>query len=321
LRREKKTEVSKFRSLGLLNYIRIWHDNSGQGSSSSWFLKYLIIQDLQTMEKFHFICQKWFAVEKDDGKIERMLIAANEIEKHQFSYLLSKRAYNNVSDGHLWFSIFSRPPSNKFTCIQRCTCCFVLFFISMFINIMYYDLSNEVQTANVTSLSLGPIYISSEQIAIGIIVDLFALIPSILLVQFFRRIRIRQQQISPLHQALYKIQANVEIKVRRQKSRLTLPWWYLFVAYGLCLILTGISIFFIIVRGIEFGDLKTQKWLTSILTGFFSSIFLTQPFKILSLAIFFACFCRNTNDDQELNEYFDDNQIDLNTNEDYLQVC
>ncbi|CAF1472733.1 unnamed protein product [Adineta steineri] len=43
-------------SLRLLNNIRIWHDNTGKGSSSSWFLKYLIIRDLQTMEKFYFIC-------------------------------------------------------------------------------------------------------------------------------------------------------------------------------------------------------------------------------------------------------------------------
>ncbi len=58
-----------FRSLGLLHCIRIWHDNTGKGSSSSWFLKYLIVRDLQTMEKFHFISQKWFAVEKADGKV------------------------------------------------------------------------------------------------------------------------------------------------------------------------------------------------------------------------------------------------------------
>jgi hypothetical protein len=58
-----------FRSLGLLNYIRIWHDNTGHGSSSSWFLKYIIIRDLQTLEKSYFICQKWLAVEKDDGRV------------------------------------------------------------------------------------------------------------------------------------------------------------------------------------------------------------------------------------------------------------
>jgi hypothetical protein len=72
--------------------------------------------------------------------------------------------------------------------------------------------------------------------------------------------------------------------------------------------------FFIIIRGIEFGDLKTQKWLTSILTGFFSSIFLTQPIKIICLAIFFAVFCRNSNEHKEESEYIDDNQIYLYNN-------
>ncbi len=53
----------------MLNYIRVWHDNSGHDSSASWFLKYIIVRDLQTMEKFYFIAQKWFAVEKDDGLV------------------------------------------------------------------------------------------------------------------------------------------------------------------------------------------------------------------------------------------------------------
>ena len=57
--------------MGLLNYIRIWHDNSGEGSSASWFLKYITVRDLQTMEKFSFIAQRWFAVEKEDGLVNK----------------------------------------------------------------------------------------------------------------------------------------------------------------------------------------------------------------------------------------------------------
>ena len=57
------------RSLGLLNYMRIWHDNSGEGQSASWYLKYIIVRDLQTMNKFYFIAQRWFAVEKNDGRV------------------------------------------------------------------------------------------------------------------------------------------------------------------------------------------------------------------------------------------------------------
>jgi PLAT/LH2 domain len=64
--------------LGLLNYLRIWHDNSGQGVSASWFLKYIIIRDLQTMEKTYFIAQKWFAVENGDGLVRERSFFSNE---------------------------------------------------------------------------------------------------------------------------------------------------------------------------------------------------------------------------------------------------
>ncbi len=68
--------------------------------------------------------------------------------------------------------------------------------------------------------------------------------------------------------------------IKKKTLSITFPWWCLFIAYGLSLLIIGISMFFIIVRGIEFGDSKTQKWLTSVLTGFFSSILLTQPIKV-----------------------------------------
>ena len=100
-------------------------------------------------------------------QIERTLPVASQLEKQQFSYVLSKRAYHSVSDGHLWFSIFSRPPSNQFTRVQRCTCCFVLLFISMLLNIMYYDLATEAKDGNNTQtggLSIGPLFIAPQQV-------------------------------------------------------------------------------------------------------------------------------------------------------------
>jgi polycystin 1L2 len=53
------------RPLGPLNSLRIWHDNTGYG----WFLKNIIVRNLQTMERYDFICQKWLAVDKDDGAV------------------------------------------------------------------------------------------------------------------------------------------------------------------------------------------------------------------------------------------------------------
>ncbi|CAF1602837.1 unnamed protein product, partial [Adineta ricciae] len=286
------------KSLGVLNYVRIWHDNSGGSGSASWFLKHIIVRDLQTMETSHFICQRWLAVEKDDGKIERILLAASNAEQREFSYVLSKQAYEKFSNGHLWFSIFFRSPSNQFTRVQRCTCCFVLLLISMFLNIMYYDLSND--TSNGTDLSIGVLRINSQQIVIGVVTELLALLPSLLVVQLFQRLRSRGET--------------------NKRSKLTLPWWWIFIAYGVCFLLVSVSIFFIIARGIEFGDLKAQKWLTSILTGFFSSVLLTQPMKVLCLAIFFTCIIRKRNTDEEATEHLGVDAFQLMNDGEYSDI-
>ena len=156
--------------------------------------------------------------------------------------------------------------------------------------------------------------------------ELFSLIPSLFIVQFFRRIESRHL-ISPLRQALLKINPFIQIipntstkKKKRNLWTLTFPWWCLFPIYILSFLIIVLSIFFIIVRGIEFGDLKSQQWLTSILTGIFSSILLTQPMKVMSLVIFFACFCRNWKDVGEESELLDDEQIEL-IDDQTPQVC
>jgi len=61
------------RSLGPLYYIRIWHDNSGKGNNAGWYLNYIIVRDIHTQEKFHFIVNRWFAVEKDDGMVSNLI--------------------------------------------------------------------------------------------------------------------------------------------------------------------------------------------------------------------------------------------------------
>ncbi len=132
------------------------------------------------------------------------------------------------------------------------------------------------------------------------IVEVLVFIPSVLLVQLFRRTSPRRL-LSPLRRTLYKLKlqsipfvAFVEKKIifyvfcsskkvesdKKKVTTLKFPWWFLFIGYGLSFILFVVSTFFIIVRGIEFGDLKTQKWLTSLISGFFSSIFFIQPLKV-----------------------------------------
>lgn len=67
-RRRRSKDVS-CRSLGKLNYLYLFHDNSGDGSFASWFFTSMIVRDLQTEEVSYFIGQCWLGVEKDQGQV------------------------------------------------------------------------------------------------------------------------------------------------------------------------------------------------------------------------------------------------------------
>lgn len=142
--------------------MRIWHDNSGPGRTASWFLKFIIVHDLQTREKFYFICNDWLAVDKSDGLIERILPVATNKQKTDLTYLLEKQTKQRLSDGHLWFSIVARPPESAFSRTDRLTCAFVLLCLAMFMNIMYYGVASSSPSKN--DLNIGPFSLSQTQV-------------------------------------------------------------------------------------------------------------------------------------------------------------
>ena len=110
------------------------------------------------------ICKRernWLAVEKDDGLIGRVLFVACEQQKTQIKYLIKKQAKQNMSDRHLWFSIFARPVHSSFTRLDRVTCAFVLLFLTMLINILYYE---TVVEAKLYGLHVGPFILTVEQV-------------------------------------------------------------------------------------------------------------------------------------------------------------
>ncbi|XP_053910565.1 lipoxygenase homology domain-containing protein 1 [Cuculus canorus] len=62
--------------LGELKKLRIRHDNSG--ASPSWYLERVEIVDLKESITYYFPCQRWLAVEEDDGQIVRELVPVDE---------------------------------------------------------------------------------------------------------------------------------------------------------------------------------------------------------------------------------------------------
>ena len=263
----------------------MWHNNSGP--EKSWYLKHVIIHNLQTREKSYFICEKWLAVDKEDCLIERVVPLSLDKEKSQFSYLLSKQTKEKLSDGHLWFSIFARPVQSSFTRLDRLTCCFVLLAISMLMNIMYYGMASSSDST--TGLKIGPVNLTLEQLSVGIITNLIIFPPTLLLVQIFRRIKRKNPRINKLKKLLAEnelcsIETQTEKslgkKDKKSKFELKFPWWFKFIAYLISFVFASVSLFFVIIKGISFGNDKVTKWLTSLIISFFTSILLTQPLQV-----------------------------------------
>ena len=341
--------LSRNRPLKNVTAIKIWHDNSGKTSNeASWYLKHIIVHDLQTREKSYFICEKWLANDLDDFCIERILPISLDKEKTQFKYLLQKQTKNNLSDDHLWFSIFARPVQSNFSRLDRLTCCFVLLAMSMLMNIMYYGMSNSPSS---DGLKIGPYFnLTLEQLSIGLITNLCIFPPSILLVQLFRRVKRKSSRVNKLKRLLEEndlinpVKNNEKSIIKKKKSfaEFKFPWWFKIIAYLISFVFAGVSIFFVIIKGIEFGDEKVTKWLTSLIVSFLSSILLTQPlqvctffrfkyinlfrskfyiFKVAMVTFFLVSLFRSFDDKKELDND-DENQLNLNkwegSNDDYL---
>ena len=99
----------------------------------------------------------------------------------------------------------------------------------------------------------------------------------------------RKTLVTPLTNRQTVAQVHRDEHISKKKKPFTLPWWFIFVAYGLSALVVCVSGFFIWARGVEFGDTKTRKWLTSSITGFFSSIIVTQPVKVIQKIAFLMC--------------------------------
>lgn len=74
--------------------------------------------------------------------------------------------------------------------------------------------------------------------------------------------------------------SDTEAQLYHRKRKFALPWWCVYFGWLMVLLSIGASLFFIWAYGIEFGDEKTSKWLTSLVIAFFSSVLLTQPIKV-----------------------------------------
>lgn len=369
--------------LGELTMLKIWHNNTG--SSPSWYLKQVVVRDVSEDSVYVFMCNRWLAVEFDDGQVLRKLPLARQDELKSFNHLFQNVTQNNFADNHLWFSVFVRPEMSSFTTVQRLSCCLTLLYCAMLTNAMFYQLDENEPDPTVI-LNIGPMSISLRQLYVGIISGLIIFPITFAIASVFRNASPKEpkgtegkQQLSknkkPQKRAKaykgdfkdivqwYRAQdidedefttenvavglppvetvnnkekttewlnrsldscgsesvfarldeteweesennfqvsedCNVEVQINEKfgsglggsakEKKQMLPHWFVYVGWSGIAVMTLVSAFFVTLYGFEFGDEKAIHWLVSLLISFIQDVFISQPIKVLLLALVVA---------------------------------
>ncbi|XP_022801963.1 polycystic kidney disease protein 1-like 2 [Stylophora pistillata] len=308
------------RPLGEILGIRIWHNNTGL--DPSWFLSRVLVRDLQTDKVVWFVCDRWLAVEEDDGQINRTLLPASKEELVKFNFIFSTEVRKNLSDGHLWYSVLYRPFESSFTRVQRLSCCLSILTCSMLANAMFYKDGAEEESDADVEVKIGPIRLSTNQIGIGVMSSLVVLPVNLLIVNIFRKARPKDWPIldtkSSDHQSnasgdsyfdgktsgsydLVKEEkedagnsdTNKEEKGKKEKKAFTLPHVTIYIAYGLIFVASITSAVFTIFYSLTFGEAKSQRWVSSMMISFWQDVIISQPLKVIVVAVLFALIIKD----------------------------
>lgn len=281
--------------LGQLNYVRVWHDNSGP--SPSWHLYQIVVRHVATDKKWFFICNRWLAVESDDGTIEKVLFVADHKQMAGFQNLFYQRATKDIGDGHLWFSVYTRPPNSSFTRVQRLTCCISLLFSTMVANAMFYELGSEQESLQI---QFGPINFNWTELMIGIQSSLVIVPVNLLIITIFRYTRPKA----------YKNEANSNSK---KKKKCKLPHSFIYIAYTLAFLTSLTGAAFTMFYSMIWGKEKSNKWITSVIVSLVQDIFFVQPLKVIIVASLLSFLFRKP--PEEDRDEVDSNDISETTNE------
>ena len=287
-------------NVGPLRRVRVWHDNSGE--SPSWYLNTIKIYDAFSQELKTFTCHKWLAVEKGDGLIDRTLAADSAAGKRKnFWESCRNTVVRKLGDGHLWFSVATRPPSRRFTRVQRLSCCLSLLLTTMLaIAMIHQFVLGHVQQQR--TFRLGPLVLSLRQLIIAL-ESIVVVLPLNLMIEGIFSHVATNFDTPGQRQKRYKVRERLSIHKVTEKHRyrrglrVTLPYCFVYLAWFLCFTSSAASATFIILYSLHWSKEKSGEWLISLAMSLFVEIFVLEPVKIVVVALFLSYFCQSDADE------------------------
>ncbi|XP_061175577.1 uncharacterized protein LOC133184503 [Saccostrea echinata] len=296
--------------LGPLTYLYIFHDNSGEGEWSSWYLNRVDVEDLQDRTRFVFMCGRWLSLDNLESQVEAVLPVCGRENVTTFKNMFYINYKESLADNHLWISIYFRPTSSHFTRIQRITCLLLFIMLTMIGNAVYFRPEDEYE--NPETVKLGPLQFSWQTVFISIMSTLISTPAVILVVTLFKKAKPRVTDYdvkdSSLKYSLPVINSFMD-KVLKESKELErtlvakgvmskdgtiLPFWVTYIAWFLALAGSFTSAFFIMLFSMEWGKTKTEMWLAQFFLSFLESACILDPLKVVMMAAVFALIFQQT---------------------------
>ena len=259
------------KSLGFIHGVRVGHDNSG--TSPSWFLEDIVIMDKQTQTSWTFANQEWLALERGDGRIERMLELL--VNDDTFKTNVLKRWWKSLTGKHIWVSVLAKPPRDPFSRVQRASCCLSILLSAMLANAVFYDLTGKSEQV----IQVGPLKFSWRQVVIGIQSALIVAPINILVAFLFQKGSLRTTNQLPRRCCVHVL--------------------VVCIAWFLCFCTCVVSATFTIFYSLVWGKSLSEQWLSSMLISFVQDVVVNEPAKALVAAILLASIVRLTRGNSE----------------------
>uniref|UniRef100_A0A667XXN0 Polycystic kidney disease 1b n=1 Tax=Myripristis murdjan TaxID=586833 RepID=A0A667XXN0_9TELE len=174
--------LSTTESLGRLQGVHLWHDNTGP--CPSWYLKQVEVSEFLFQVKgraWLFLGQCWLSVSESDGQVERRLTVCTQ--GIGFAKLLHLKLSDYLADFHLWMSLYCRPSFSSFTHAQRLSVCLLLLLGYACVNTLLISQMDDQLT-----IELGLIDVSAVSVVTGVF-SMLAVLPVATLISFLFRVR------------------------------------------------------------------------------------------------------------------------------------
>ena len=251
------------KSLGSIQRVQIGHDNFGD--NPSWYLEEILIRDVQSRKCWKFLASQWFALERGDGRIERII---DKTSNHlDFGDEVARRWRRGLAEGHIWISVAAKLRRSRFTRVQRLSCCLSVLLTSMFANAMFYKLEGKYEQP----IQVGPLKMSWRQVVTGIESALVVTPINIVIVLLFQK----------------GAEKSVTNNGYCHKGTLIsgISWCLLLFS---CFVSAAFTIFYSLI----WEKIVSEQWLSSMLISFAQDVTIKEPVKVFFTALTVAAILR-----------------------------